>query len=230
MIRKKLREKDGASIFMGLIFLLVCLMVGSVALTASTAAAGKLAQQRENEQDYLTVASAARLLRDRIGALKYEHIYKTENGTPIHVPNTPTLTASDGPTGGKVILENELINGCKIFSDHSLTPSEENFQIELAPVSGAPDWDIVYGSLKMDSNGKLLVKLWLGVEDASDPQNHNRMKLEFCPDGGTYARQTDVEYVENLEPDGVTVTYTEIITVTTTCSWPEGGCTITKGY
>ncbi len=219
MIRKKLREKDGASIFMGLIFLLVCLMVGSVALTASTAASGKLAKQRENEQNYLTVASAARLLRDRIGALRYKQVTVDGSADP------GTLTASDGP----IILKAELINGCEIFSDPTLTPSEENFQIELDPASGAPDWKTVYGSLKVESDGKLLVKLWLGVEDASDPDNHNHVNLEFCPDGGTFARHTDITYTESLAADGVTVEYTEIITVTTTCSWPEGGCTITKG-
>ncbi len=221
MIRKKLREKDGASIFMGLIFLLVCMMVGSVALTASTAASGKLAKQRENEQNYLTVASAARLLRDRIGALRYKQVTVDGSAGP------GTLAASDGP----IILKAELINGCKIFSDPTLTPTEKNFQIELDPASGpaaaAPDWKTVYGSLKVESDGKLLVKLWLGNAGGTD--SHNRMNLEFCPDGGTFARHTDITYTESLAADGVTVEYTEIITVTTTCSWPEGGCTITKG-
>ncbi len=224
MIRKKLREKSGASIFMGLIFLLVCLTVGSVALTASTAAAGKLAEQQENEQNYLTVASAARLLRDRIGVLTYKQV------TVDHSAHPGTLAASDAATGGKVILESELTNRCQIISDPSLTASEVTFQIDLvpppAPASGAPDWKTVYGSLKVEADGRILVKLWLGNADGSD--SHNRMKLEFCPDGGAPAQQTVVTYTETTEPDG-TVTYTPIITVTTTCSWPEGGCTITKG-
>ncbi len=105
MIRNKLREKSGASIFMGLMFLLVCAVVGSVALTASTAAAGKLARQRQNEQDYLTVASAARLLKNRVGTLTYTHTVTSVNG----VSGTPVveLTASDVSAGGKVILREE---------------------------------------------------------------------------------------------------------------------------
>ncbi len=58
-IRNKLRAKDGASIFMGLMFLLVALILGAVVLAASTASAGKLAEMRKNEQDHLAVASAA---------------------------------------------------------------------------------------------------------------------------------------------------------------------------
>ncbi len=221
MIRKKLRGKSGASIFMGLMFLLVCMTVGSVALTASTAAAGKLAQQRQNEQDYLTVASAARLLRDRIGVLRYRQVTVDDHDSP------GDLTASDGRP---IFLKGELTDRCQIISDPSLTAIEETFQIDLVPppvpASGAPAWKTVYGSLKVEADGKILVKLWLGTADGTD--SHNRMDLAFCPDGGAPAKQTDVTYTETTAADG-TVEYTETITVTTTCSWPEGGCTITKG-
>jgi len=235
VLRKKLRDKSGVSIFMGLIFLLVCAMVGSVALTASTAASGKLSQQEQDEQDYLTVASAARLIENRICALTYTHkvtATTTTNGvgstTSTH--SEEKLTASDGKA---VILEEELKNLCRILVEKKdsatlqdeLVAAGKSFQISLTSAAGAPavEWDTVHGKLDMDLHGKILVKLWLEDADATTSKEHNHMKIEFAPNGPV--RSTVVNSVEDESTGSVTVT----VITTTTCRWPEEGCTITKG-
>jgi len=227
IIRNKLRQKNGASIFMGLIFLLVCMMVGSVALTASTAASGKLAQQKQNEQDYLTVASAARLVKNRICKLTYEHVKVDDNSPSV------TLEASDS---GTVILSDELKKLCGILAENmgsdtlqsDLDAAGAAFQISLTPAAGVTDvkWETVHGRLDMDSRGKITVKLWLGDAAIDNLQNHNHMKIEFSPDGPV--KNTVVDRIETTEADG-TITVTVKRTVTTTCRWPEVGCTIKKG-
>lgn len=63
-IQKKWKSRRGASILIALVFFLLCLMVGAVILTAATASAGQLRTQRQAQQDYLAVSSAARLLQD----------------------------------------------------------------------------------------------------------------------------------------------------------------------
>lgn len=226
MIRNKLREKNGLSIFMGLIFLLVCLMVGTVVLAASTAAAGKIAQQRNREQDYLNVASAARLLKDYICTLTYTH--KTTGAT-----FTEELTSSDGRT---VILAEDLKELCRILAENAadtentnpVEPQEnlgaaKNFEISLDPGANPPDmeWDKVYGSLNMKADGKILVELWLGDEDKTSLNSHNHMAIEFCPEGPVTKKE-----VTHEASGGV---ITDINNVITTCSWPENGCTISKG-
>ncbi len=205
MIRNKLREKSGVSIFMGLLFLLVCLFVGTVALTASTAAAGRLAKQREREQDYLNVASAARLVKERICKLTYTY---TDGES-----DSGELVASDASTGGKVILKNELKGLCGSLAensgaDPSGSPEEKSFRIDLSSGSGSPavEWETVYGSLSVEADGKIIVGLWLGDQAKNNAENHNHMEIEFCPDGPVKKTAT-----------------------TTTYSWPESGCTITKG-
>ncbi len=202
MIRNKLREKSGVSIFMGLLFLLVCLFVGTVALTASTAAAGRLAKQREREQDYLNVASAARLVKERICKLTYTY---TGDGSD---PAERNLVASDASLGSKVILENELKELCGILAGVTGLPTEKPFRIDLSSGSGSPDveWKTVYGSLSVEADGKIIVGLWLGDQAKNNAENHNHMEIEFCPDGPVKKTAT-----------------------TTTYSWPESGCTITKG-
>ncbi len=225
MIRNKLREKDGASILMGLLYLLVCMMVGTVVLTAATASAGKMAGQQESEQDYLNVASAARLIKDRICELTYT--YKTTGTDP---DPSGELTAATGD----VILKGELEALCGILAESLNTnPAEDpdDLQDELndkakeaAPFeisrSGSMEWSTVYGRVGMKADGRLIVELWLGNKDIDQGNNH--MAVEFCPDGPV--KETRVEKEE--DPSGGVVTST---VTTTTCSWPESGCTITKG-
>ncbi len=212
MIRNKLREKSGVSIFMGLLFLIVCLFVGAVVLTASTAAAGKLAEQREREQDYLNVASAARLVKERICKLTYT--YTITDGIS-------TSTLSDNG----VILGKELEALCKslVEDPEAALATEKTFEIKLssAPDPPAVEWDPVYGSLSVEADGRIIVGLWLGNQEKDNAENHNHMEIEFCPDGPV--KKTEVSTEDS--PAGMTTK----TSTTTTYSWPESGCTITKG-
>lgn len=63
-IKKKLSSRRGASLTFALLMFLVCAVVGSVVLTAGTAAAGRMSQIAEMDQRYYSVNSAARLLID----------------------------------------------------------------------------------------------------------------------------------------------------------------------
>jgi len=221
VIRNKLRAKDGASIFMGLMFLMVCLMVGAVVLAAATAAAGKLAELRENEQNYLNVASAARMVKDRICALTYESV-QIDGGTP-----TVNLTASSDTD--TIILKEELTELCNnLISADTATPvsapavTEKKFTI----TSAVEDLDTVYGSIRMEADWRIIVELWLGKEDRAAKGNHNFMEIELCPEGPVTKKVVDE--TESDTTDGST-TVIQKVTVTKTCSWPETGCTITKG-
>lgn len=227
VIRNKLRAKDGASIFMGLMYLLVALMVGAIVLTASTASAGKMAEMKQNEQDYLTVASAARLVRDRICALKYTYKTLNDNHNP---PLTNEIKDSDGKG---VILENELKN---LYGGLAGVPSAPSFGTEKTfEITGTgEDWDKVHGSLKMMNDGKIIVELWL--EDQEGNNRRNSMKIEFLADGPvteTYLHVYEVptgEFYEDEEGNKIPIYETKTdVYKTTTCSWPESGCTITKG-
>lgn len=69
-IKKKLRSERGASIILALLLFLVCAVVGSIVLTAATAAAGRMSQMVKMDQRYYSVTSAAELLRDQIDGVK----------------------------------------------------------------------------------------------------------------------------------------------------------------
>ena len=65
-LKQKLKSQTGASITFALLLFLVCAVVGSVVLTAGTAAAGRLSELAESDQRYYSVTSAAQLLRTMV--------------------------------------------------------------------------------------------------------------------------------------------------------------------
>lgn len=71
-MKKKLKNQQGASILMALLLLLVASVVSVVILTAATTSARHVQNDRESQQAYLTVSSAAELLRDDILSSGFE--------------------------------------------------------------------------------------------------------------------------------------------------------------
>lgn len=71
---RKLKNNSGASILMALLLLLLAALVSAVMLSAATAAARHLRDDRQAQQDYLTVSSAAELIRDSILNDSYQKI------------------------------------------------------------------------------------------------------------------------------------------------------------
>lgn len=80
MFIKKMTNTSGASIFIALLFFLMCSLAGSVVLTAASSSAGRLANLKEDEQSYYSVVSAAKLLKQEIKGKKYIG-YKIKQGS-----------------------------------------------------------------------------------------------------------------------------------------------------
>ena len=84
-IRNKLRSRRGASLTFALLLFLVCAVVGSVVLTAGTAASGRMSQIAEMDQRYYSVNSAARLLINTINGEEVTIVEtKAANGSPTY--------------------------------------------------------------------------------------------------------------------------------------------------
>ncbi len=79
---KKLKNNSGATILMALLLILLAMAVGAAILTAAVSAAHHMKSDREAQQNYLTVSSAAELIRDSIAGDSYERIM-TETHTAL---------------------------------------------------------------------------------------------------------------------------------------------------
>ena len=77
MIRKKLKSSSGVSILMGLLMLLVAAMVSAVLIAASLTTAMAVRTDYDDQQAYLTVSSAARLVESCLHGKKATKIVTT---------------------------------------------------------------------------------------------------------------------------------------------------------
>lgn len=101
---KKLKDQCGASILLALLFFLLCSMVGASVLMAAVSNAGKIRSNREEQQKYLLLSSALRLVCDELTSAEYygQYTYETwiekktidhaDDGTPITPPVIQTHT------------------------------------------------------------------------------------------------------------------------------------------
>lgn len=77
-VRQKLHNQEGASLLFAILVFLVCALAGAAALTTAAANAGRYSHIRQDHQDYLTVASALRLVRDDITSHTFQATHQME--------------------------------------------------------------------------------------------------------------------------------------------------------
>lgn len=80
-LRKKLHSQRGASILLALLFLLVCMMAAASVLMAAVSNAGKIRSNYEEQQRYLALSSALRLVAGEIERAEYRGRYDVDQWT-----------------------------------------------------------------------------------------------------------------------------------------------------
>ena len=91
---KKLKNNSGATILMALLLILLAMAVGAAILTAAVSAAHHMKSDREAQQNYLTVSSAAELIRDSIAGDKYERTMTETHTAHTDAEGHTTYTVS----------------------------------------------------------------------------------------------------------------------------------------
>ncbi len=146
-IRLKLNNNDGKTILMALFLLLVAVVVSVVIITAASTAAHQLNDNKEAQQTYLTVSSAAELFRDETEGKKYEHILKTYTKNSEGVSDKPSEVNEINPEGSfrgllteiskAIIADNALNNGSDLYNKEtaiSVNNSNSSYSFEQVNV------------------------------------------------------------------------------------------------
>ncbi len=76
-MRDKLRSESGASMIMALLLMLVVVVTSAVIVSAATSSALSIEEDRDSQQAYLTVSSAAELMRDELESGKCNYTATT---------------------------------------------------------------------------------------------------------------------------------------------------------
>jgi len=232
-VKTKLRSQTGASLLIALLFFLVAMMVGAVVLTAAATNAGRLARNRQEQQNYLAVSSAARLVKEDFRDTTFTVGYKG-------VTTITTTTYTDPVTGkthteidktGPIYSENPevlAVSDGKLLTDRPMNDLAQLYYstVDVLNTStlGALKYDLKFTAENLpDVSGTMEVATLDGARytitvKLYDSADTNAMTMVF-PATAHSSQATTSEINGNTET--ITTTYT------TTVNW--GTPTITKG-
>ncbi len=153
----KLKNDQGATLLMALLFLLVAILVSSVVLVAASGAAKVADQVRSAQQTYLTVSSAAELLARQLKTAQvYIDTYTIRQGEDV-------ITTVQDPVGtGSSLLQAHLAAGIRLLDAGSSSYSPDAFLV-VCPGEAGAYLEPVEGKLTMtrDDTGSVWVVLTL---------------------------------------------------------------------
>ncbi len=86
-VREKLKSNSGATILFAILVFMLCILAGTGALTAAAANSGRYTHLKADQQQYLSVSSAAKLLKKEL------------SGTTFTAKARVTETVTTGPGG-----------------------------------------------------------------------------------------------------------------------------------
>lgn len=167
---KKLKNNSGATILMALLLILLAMAVGAAILTAAVSAAHHMKSDREAQQNYLTVSSAAELIRDSIAGDTYERtMTKTHTAsTDAEGKTTYTVTYSTNVTNPTGIM-GQWLSACIEDGNEnneyaSLKDFSDTIEVDLK-IDDHASLRTVKAVFSAQKDGKIQVQLSLKPEE-----------------------------------------------------------------
>ena len=166
---KKLKNERGESILMALLLLLLASVISALILTAATNAAHHLRNDRKAQQNYLTVSSAAELIRDSILQESYTRVWEkvttyTKDDAGTYVPKKEKTTLVPGKFTGimKAWLAEGIANNENEGARYaSVTGYQDTIKVDV-PIKGEDGLQTVQAEFTMDKDtANITVKLSL---------------------------------------------------------------------
>ena len=168
---KKLKNNSGATILIALLLILLAMAVGAAILTAAVSAAHHMKSDREAQQNYLTVSSAAELIRDSIAGDKYErtmtetHTAVRDTDGNITGENVSYSTNVTNPTGIMGAWLSACIeDGIKNVQYASLKDFSDTIEVNLK-IDDDTSLRTVTAAFSAQKDGKIQVQLYLKPEE-----------------------------------------------------------------
>ena len=177
---QKLREQKGATILMALLLILLATMVSALILVAAVSATRRMTSDREAQQNYLAVSSAAELLRESIRTNSYtKRVYTTTTETESTDENGSTNTSRDVQVSETEDLPNGLLGRWLTDGARNGGCSETTITVTVQGDEGSAI-PTVYARFSMDASYNVKVKLSLtgGTEDADEADCRMTLALE----------------------------------------------------
>ena len=220
---KKLKNNSGATILMALLLILLAMAVGAAILTAAVSAAHHMKSDREAQQNYLTVSSAAELIRDSIAGDKYERTmtetHKTlrdeaGNITGENVSYSTNVTKPTGIMGAW--LSACIEDGSENVQYASLKDFKDTIEVDLK-IDEDTSLRTVTAAFSAQKDGQIQVQLSLKPEEGKTDDCRMTLTMqgtltqadpEYRSDGDDYSNtyKTTVKWEPQRITKGIEVT------------------------
>ena len=174
---EKLKSHSGATILFALLVFMLCILAGTGALTAAAANSGRYTHLKADQQQYLSVSSAAKLLKSELSGKTFTAKARVEEkeDTTGTITRTVEWAAStgDNPSYDSDNLKALLIDQFKKLFEYGvcsnfagiITSANANFTVETSKSEFEKTYTIDAGDA-----GKVTAKLTMGTDATStDP-------------------------------------------------------------
>lgn len=232
---KKLKNERGESILMALLLLLLASVISALILTAATNAAHHLRNDRKAQQNYLTVSSAAELIRDSILQESYTRVWEKvttykmdDKGQYVWQKEDTKLVPGQFTGIMKAWLAEGIANNENEGARYaSVTGCQDTIKVDV-PIKGEDGLQTVQAEFTMDKDtANITVKLSLLPPDGQESAGTEGSAAEDCR--MTLTMKGAVSKKDE-SPAGGSISEengTKIEKYTTTIKW--SGAKITKG-
>lgn len=226
---KKLKNERGESILMALLLLLLASVISALILTAATNAAHHLRNDRKAQQNYLTVSSAAELIRDSILQESYTRVWekettyeKDEKGQIIGQKEEIALTQGQFTGTMKAWLAAGIADNENEGAQYaSVAGYQDTIKVDV-PIEGEDGLQTVQAEFTMDEDtANITVKLSLLPPDGQESAGTESSAAEDCRMTLKIIGNVAIDKVINADDEKTIEKYT------TTIKW--SGAKITKG-
>lgn len=185
---KKLKNERGESILMALLLLLLASVISALILTAATNAAHHLRNDRKAQQNYLTVSSAAELIRDSILQESYTRVWekvttykKNDEGQYVWQKEDTKLVPGQFTGIMKAWLAEGIANNENEGAKYaSVTGYQDTIKVDV-PIKGEDKLQTVQAEFTMDKDtANITVKLSLLPPDGQERAGTESSAAEDC--------------------------------------------------
>ena len=167
----KLNNNDGKTILMALFLLLIAVVVSVVIITAASTAAHQLNDNREAQQAYLTVSSAAEFFRDEIEGRKYEHVLKKYTRQNNRYPSLSDYEHTDKPAGRFSSVLTDIAESVK---ENTLSDSGFVYKETVIGIDSPGITDDSFSGFD-----EVNVKIYIQVQSVSNDTSYYNMDITF---------------------------------------------------
>ena len=193
-INKKLRSRQGTSIFFGILFFLIASILSIVMLNGAVTAVKNVQSDRQAEQNFLTCSSAAKTLRDAITDIKVTRTQKTiyqGTGSQVQDPVWTVTSRSDATENGALGLGKAyLVSWIRELVDASETgiPGTKTLKIQGPDTEAMQDVEVTV-TIKKDTEHTVTI----GTGTAQKTYNSYDMFLVLTAGEGLDSCQMTLE-------------------------------------